>query len=72
MEKSGTWSLGRYGNAETMFVYKIAGAKVEAGAEIGEVKRMAEKAAANVRSLGIRFDASGASTSEPRFVLVDN
>jgi dihydroxyacetone kinase-like protein len=43
----------RRGVAGIFFVYKIAGAKAEAMADLQEVKRLAEKAAANVRTMGV-------------------
>jgi dihydroxyacetone kinase-like protein len=43
----------RRGVAGIFFVYKIAGAKADELAPIDEVKRVAEKAAANVRTMGV-------------------
>lgn len=43
----------RRGVAGIFFVYKIAGAKAEELAPIEEVKRVAEKAVANVRTMGV-------------------
>jgi dihydroxyacetone kinase-like protein len=43
----------RRGVAGIFFVYKIAGAKAEEMADLHEVKRLAEKAAANVRTMGV-------------------
>jgi dihydroxyacetone kinase-like protein len=51
--ENSTWTTGRRGIAGTVFVHKIAGAKAEAGAELEEVKRVAEKVIANVRSMGM-------------------
>ncbi|MCT4563199.1 MAG: dihydroxyacetone kinase subunit DhaK [Maledivibacter sp.] len=48
-----THSTGRRGIAGTVFVHKIAGAKAEEGADLDEVKRVAEKTIANVRSMGM-------------------
>jgi dihydroxyacetone kinase-like protein len=48
-----TYSTGRRGIAGTVFVHKIAGAKAEAGADLNEVKAAAEKAIANIRSMGM-------------------
>ena len=47
-----TYSTGRRGIAGTVFVHKIAGAKAAKGASLAEVKTAAEKAIANVRSMG--------------------
>ncbi len=43
----------RRGVAGIFFVFKIAGAKADESASIEEVKRVAEKAAANVRTMGV-------------------
>ena len=43
----------RRGVAGIFFVYKIAGAKADELASIDEVKRVGEKAAANVRTMGV-------------------
>jgi dihydroxyacetone kinase-like protein len=43
----------RRGVAGIFFVYKCAGAKAEEGADLDEVKRIAEKAGANVRTMGV-------------------
>ncbi|MBC8176972.1 MAG: dihydroxyacetone kinase subunit DhaK [Deltaproteobacteria bacterium] len=43
----------RRGVAGIFFVYKVAGAKADELAPIEEVKRVAEKAAANVRTMGV-------------------
>jgi dihydroxyacetone kinase-like protein len=43
----------RRGVAGIFFIYKIAGAKADELAPIEEVKRVAEKAAANVRTMGV-------------------
>lgn len=46
-------TTGRRGISGSVFVHKIAGAKAESGASIGEVKRVAEKTIMNVRSFGV-------------------
>jgi dihydroxyacetone kinase len=46
------YTVGRRGVAGTVFVHKIAGAAAEQGKSLEEVKRIAEKTAANVGSLG--------------------
>ncbi|MCF0247257.1 MAG: dihydroxyacetone kinase subunit DhaK [Synergistes sp.] len=48
-----TWTTGRRGVAGTVLVHKIAGAKAEAGASLAEVKAVAEKVIANVRTMGM-------------------
>ena len=49
--ENSTWTTGRRGIAGTVFVHKIAGACAEAGGDLQEVKRIAEKVIANVRSM---------------------
>ncbi len=48
-----TWTTGRRGIAGTIFVHKIAGAAAEEGRSLAEVKAVAEKVIANVRSMGM-------------------
>lgn len=48
-----TYSSGRRGIAGTVFVHKIAGAAAEAGYPLAEVKRVAEKAIAGLRTMGM-------------------
>lgn len=48
-----TFSAGRRGIAGTVFVHKIAGAKAKQGASLQEVKKAAEKAIKNIRSMGM-------------------
>lgn len=47
------YTTGRRGVAGTIFVHKIAGAKAEEGATLSEVKDVAEKVIANVRTMGM-------------------
>lgn len=51
--KNSTYTTGRRGIAGTVFVHKIAGAMAVQGADLDEVKRVAEKTVANVRSMGM-------------------
>jgi dihydroxyacetone kinase-like protein len=51
--ENSTWTTGRRGIAGTVLVHKIAGAKAQAGAHLSEVKRVAEKVIANVRTMGM-------------------
>jgi len=46
------YTVGRRGVAGTVLVHKIAGAAAERGWELAEVKRAAEKAIENVKSIG--------------------
>jgi len=50
--KDSLYTVGRRGVAGTVFVHKIAGAAAEMGKDLSEVKEIANKAIANVRSLG--------------------
>ncbi|MEX0049183.1 dihydroxyacetone kinase subunit DhaK [Clostridium butyricum] len=51
------YTAGRRGIAGTVFVHKIAGAKAECGANLQEVKEMAEKVVKNVRSMGMSLSS---------------
>ncbi len=51
--KDSLYTTGRRGVAGTVLVHKIAGAKAEEGATLPEVKAVAEKVIANVRSMGM-------------------
>ena len=48
-----TYTSGRRGVAGTIFVHKIAGALAEQGASLQEIKEIAEKVVANVRTKGM-------------------
>lgn len=50
------YTTGRRGVAGTIFVHKIAGAKAEQGASLADVKSVAEKVVANVRSMGMAIE----------------
>lgn len=51
--KDSLYTTGRRGVAGTVLVHKIAGAKAETGAELDEVKRVAQKVIDNVRTMGM-------------------
>lgn len=51
------YSDGRRGIAGTIFVHKIAGAMAERGGTLEEVKRVAEKAIKNIRSMGVSISS---------------
>lgn len=71
--ENSTWTTGRRGIAGTVFVHKIAGAKAEAGAELTEVKRVAEKVIANVRSMGMALSpCTVPAAGKPSFTLADD
>ena len=50
------YTTGRRGVAGTVFVHKIAGAKAEQGASLADVKGVAKKVVANVRSMGMAIE----------------
>lgn len=71
--ENSTWTTGRRGIAGTLFVHKIAGAKAEAGAELSEVKQVAEKVIANVRSMGMALaPCTVPAVGKPSFTLAEN
>lgn len=71
--ENSTWTIGRRGIAGTIFVHKITGAKAETGAALLEVKRVAEKVIANVRSMGMALDSCIVpAAGKPSFVLEEN
>lgn len=51
------YTVGRRGVAGTVFVHKIAGAAAECGKDLPEVKRIAEKVAKNVKSIGFALSS---------------
>lgn len=68
-----TFSTGRRGIAGTVFVHKIAGAKAATGASLEEVKAAAEKAIANVRSMGMAMTpCTLPAVGKPGFELADD
>lgn len=71
--KDSTWTVGRRGIAGTVFVHKIAGAKAEEGASLEEVKAVAEKVIANVRSMGMALTPCIVpAAGKPNFTLGEN
>lgn len=71
--ENSTWTTGRRGIAGTVFVHKIAGAKAEAGGTLAEVKRVAEKVIANVRSMGMALaPCTVPAAGKPSFVLAED
>ncbi len=68
-----TWTTGRRGIAGTVLVHKIAGAKAETGAELEDVKKVAEKVISNVRSMGLALTSCIVpAAGEPNFTLEEN
>ena len=68
-----TYSTGRRGIAGTVFVHKCAGAKAEQGASLAEVKAVAEKVVANVRSMGMAMSSCTLpGVGHPSFTLAED
>lgn len=66
-------STGRRGIAGTVFVHKIAGAKAETGAELSEVKRVAQKVIDNVRSFAVSLSpCTIPAVGTPGFAIADD
>ena len=71
--ENSTWTTGRRGIAGTIFVHKLAGACAEAGGSLADVKRIAEKVIANVRSMGMAVDACTVpAAGKPSFDLAED
>ena len=71
--ENSTWTTGRRGIAGTIFVHKIAGAKAEEGASLEEVKAVAEKVIANVRSMGMGIlPCTVPAVGKPGFELAED
>lgn len=71
--ENSTWTTGRRGIAGTLFVHKIAGAKAEAGGSLAEVKQVAEKVIANVRSMGMALSpCTVPAAGKPSFTLAED
>lgn len=67
------YTVGKRGVAGTVFVHKIAGAVAETGADLSEVKRVANKAIANVRSIGFALSSCTVpAKGTPIFELGEN
>ena len=67
------YTVGRRGVAGTVLVHKIAGAKAETGAELADVKAVAEKVIANVRTIGVAINPSTIpAAGKPGFTLAED
>src|SRR5919202_3202604 len=61
---------GRRGIAGTIFVHKICGAAAEDGRDLGQVKELAERVNANVRSMGMALTScTPPESGEPIFEI---
>lgn len=71
--KDSLYTTGRRGVAGTVLVHKIAGAKAEAGASLAEVKAVAEKVIANVRTMGMAISpCTVPAAGKPGFELAED
>ncbi|SET65536.1 dihydroxyacetone kinase DhaK subunit [Natronincola peptidivorans] len=71
--ENSTWTTGRRGIAGTVFIHKIAGAAAEKGMSLREVKEVAEKVIANVRSMGMSLTpCTVPAAGKPSFTLGEN
>lgn len=67
------YTVGRRGVAGTVLVHKVAGAAAEEGRSLVEVKRVAQKAADNVRSIGIALTSCTVpAKGSPTFQLAED
>lgn len=70
--KDSLYTTGRRGVAGTVLVHKIAGAKAEEGASLADVKAVAEKVIANVRTMGMAITpCTVPAAGKPGFELTD-
>lgn len=71
--KDSLYTIGRRGVAGTVLVQKIAGAAAEEGRSLEAVKAVAEKAIANVRSIGFALTSCTVpAKGSPTFILGEN
>src|SRR5690242_21834050 len=71
--KDSTWTAGRRGVGVTVLLEKIAGAAAEGGANLAEVKRIAEKVNAQGRSMGMALTSCTVPhAGKPTFELGDD
>jgi len=67
------YTVGRRGVAGTVFVHKIAGAAAEQGKSLAEVKALAERTAAKVRTIGFALTSCTVpAKGSPTFTLEEN
>ena len=67
--KDSLYTTGRRGVAGTVLVHKITGAKAEEGANLPEVKEVAEKVIANVRTMGMAIQPCTAPAADRKSVV---
>jgi dihydroxyacetone kinase len=67
------YTVGRRGVAGTLLVHKIAGAAAEAGKDLAEVKAVAEKTIAGVKSIGVGLTSCTVpAKGSPTFEIADD
>lgn len=68
--KDSLYTVGRRGVAGTVLVHKIAGAMAESGADLETVRAAAQKAADNVRTMGVAIEpCTVPAAGKPGFTL---
>jgi dihydroxyacetone kinase-like protein len=68
-----TYTSGRRGIAGTVFVHKICGAAADDGKDLGQIKELAERVNANVRSMGMALTScTPPESGEPIFDIGDD
>lgn len=71
--KDSLYTTGRRGVAGTVFVHKIAGAMAEQGANLAEVKAVAQKTIDNVRTMGMAISpCTVPAAGKPGFTLAES
>jgi dihydroxyacetone kinase-like protein len=71
--KDSTWTAGRRGVGVTVLLEKIVGAAADTGADLAEVKRIAEKVNAQGRSMGMALTSCTVPhVGKPSFELPDD
>ncbi|MDR1966020.1 MAG: dihydroxyacetone kinase subunit DhaK [Synergistaceae bacterium] len=71
--KDSTWTAGRRGVGGTVIIEKLIGAYAQAGASLAEVKELAERVNANVRSMGMALTSCvPPAAGKPIFDLPDD
>ena len=71
--KDSLYTTGRRGVAGTVFVHKITGAAAEEGRSLDEVKKVAEKVIANVRTMGVAISpCTVPAAGKPGFEINDD
>lgn len=71
--KDSLYTTGRRGVAGTVFVHKITGSAAEEGRSLDEVKKVAEKVIANVRTMGVAISpCTVPAAGKPGFEINDD